>query len=216
MGFPCSLTTGEMALYVLGVGSWRPVDNRRCPATRMRRRVQDLMAKPPLPVMIARDEARLVVTAYTLARWPCRLSLSWGAYRSDICIRYLVPPCHVEKAKWCPNAGEEEVACDFDLPEMVQATFYAMLLNDVVGLSIARGFIVTDSFGEGVPVGMLEVCDLAVVTENHALYEGDSGCVHVLNSAQSALPFRDSSLGTRGLLLPFKPSNSSRVCRIRH
>ncbi|KAJ8425253.1 hypothetical protein Cgig2_015860 [Carnegiea gigantea] len=38
----------------------------------------------------------------------------------------------------------EEAACEFELPEMVQATFYAMLLNDAVGLGIVSGFIAAD------------------------------------------------------------------------
>ncbi|KAJ8439414.1 hypothetical protein Cgig2_001754 [Carnegiea gigantea] len=35
----------------------------------------------------------------------------------------------------------EEAAHDFELPEMVQATFYAMLINDAIGLGIVSGFI---------------------------------------------------------------------------
>ncbi|KAJ8421484.1 hypothetical protein Cgig2_014962 [Carnegiea gigantea] len=38
----------------------------------------------------------------------------------------------------------EEAAHDFNLPEMVQATFYAMLLNDAMELGIASGFIDVD------------------------------------------------------------------------
>ncbi|KAJ8441400.1 hypothetical protein Cgig2_002359 [Carnegiea gigantea] len=93
-------------LGVIGVGSWRPVGNKRHPVTRIKRRVQDLTAKLPLLVMITRDEARLVVTI--------RAGHSGGAAR------------------------------DFNLREMVQATFYAMLLNDAVGLGIASGFIAAD------------------------------------------------------------------------
>ena len=54
----------------------------------------------------------------------------------------------------CPHfalSNAEEAACNFELPEMVQATFYAMLLNDAVGLGIVSGFIAADlkAFLEG-------------------------------------------------------------------
>jgi len=35
----------------------------------------------------------------------------------------------------------EGSATDFELPEMVQATFYAMLLNDAVELGVVYGFM---------------------------------------------------------------------------
>jgi len=35
-------------------------------------------------------------------------------------------------------------ALDFGLPEMVHATFYAMLFNDAVALSVMSGFIADD------------------------------------------------------------------------
>ena len=38
----------------------------------------------------------------------------------------------------------EEATCDFELPEMVQATFYATILNDVIELGIVSGFMVVD------------------------------------------------------------------------
>ncbi|KAJ8444575.1 hypothetical protein Cgig2_013854 [Carnegiea gigantea] len=47
----------------------------------------------------------------------------------------------------CPHFSlpeAERVALDFELPEMVQAIFYAMLLNDAIVLGIVRGFIVDD------------------------------------------------------------------------
>ncbi|KAJ8426858.1 hypothetical protein Cgig2_006533 [Carnegiea gigantea] len=45
----------------------------------------------------------------------------------------------------CPRFSlpeAEGAAADFELPEMVQATFYAMLLNEVVELGVIRGFMV--------------------------------------------------------------------------
>ena len=38
----------------------------------------------------------------------------------------------------------ERAVLDFELPEMVQATFYAMLLNDAVELGIVSGFLADD------------------------------------------------------------------------
>ena len=45
----------------------------------------------------------------------------------------------------CPRFSlpeAEGTAADFELPEMVQAIFYAMLLNEAIELSVVRGFIV--------------------------------------------------------------------------
>jgi len=44
----------------------------------------------------------------------------------------------------CPRFSlpeAEGAAADFELPEMVQATFYAMLLNEAVELGVVHGFI---------------------------------------------------------------------------
>jgi len=42
------------------------------------------------------------------------------------------------------TARAEEVACNFELPGMVSATFYAMLLIDVVELGIVNRFMIVD------------------------------------------------------------------------
>ncbi|KAJ8441232.1 hypothetical protein Cgig2_033956 [Carnegiea gigantea] len=49
----------------------------------------------------------------------------------DLCPRFLLPEA-------------ERATHDFELPEMVQATSYAMPLNDAVELGAARGFIADD------------------------------------------------------------------------
>ncbi|KAJ8426452.1 hypothetical protein Cgig2_031101 [Carnegiea gigantea] len=49
----------------------------------------------------------------------------------DLCPRFSLPEA-------------ERAALDFELPEMVQATFYAMLLNDAVELGIVSGFLTDD------------------------------------------------------------------------
>ncbi|KAJ8420761.1 hypothetical protein Cgig2_030937 [Carnegiea gigantea] len=49
----------------------------------------------------------------------------------DLCSRFSLPEA-------------KRAAADFELPEMVQATFHAMLLNDAVELGVVRGFIADD------------------------------------------------------------------------
>ena len=49
----------------------------------------------------------------------------------DLCPRFTLPDV-------------EEATHDFELPEMVQATFYVMLLNDAVELGTVSGFIAAD------------------------------------------------------------------------
>ncbi|KAJ8431037.1 hypothetical protein Cgig2_022979 [Carnegiea gigantea] len=129
-------------LGVIGVGSWRPVDRRR-PVTRMRRRAQDLTAKPPFLVMIARSEAQLAVTveACILEREreretqfaaPTRV-LHW---RNASCPPRPLPEDYRELCPHFVLFKAEEAVRDFELSEMIWATFYAMLLNDAVGLDI--------------------------------------------------------------------------------
>ncbi|KAJ8420581.1 hypothetical protein Cgig2_010236 [Carnegiea gigantea] len=57
------------------------------------------------------DAMRLGLQAYTMGRRPYDPSLSWGVYRSNIYIRYLVPHRHVARTEWCPNAGQAEECC---------------------------------------------------------------------------------------------------------
>ncbi|KAJ8432114.1 LOW QUALITY PROTEIN: hypothetical protein Cgig2_027302 [Carnegiea gigantea] len=66
------------------------------------------------------------------------------------------PPCPLPEdyRELCPHfalSKAEEAARDFELPEIVQATFYAMLLNDAIELGIVNGFIAADlkAFLEG-------------------------------------------------------------------
>ncbi|KAJ8431019.1 hypothetical protein Cgig2_003834 [Carnegiea gigantea] len=62
------------------------------------------------------------------------------------------PPCPLpeECRELCPCftlSEAEEAARDFDLPKMVQATFYAMLFSDAIELVIASGFIAAELKG---------------------------------------------------------------------
>jgi len=43
----------------------------------------------------------------------------------------------------------EAKAADFELPEMIHATFYAMLLNEAVELGAVRGFMTEGLVGPG-------------------------------------------------------------------
>lgn len=60
---------------------------------------------------------------------------------------HLLCPLPEDYRELCPcftSSEAEEAARDFDLLEMVQATFYAMLFNDAMELIIVSGFIVVD------------------------------------------------------------------------
>ena len=86
MGFPCSLTTDEMALYMLGNFEWH------------RREV----VFPPAPLPYDYKEL-------------------------------------------CPDfslAVAEEYAQDYEVPELPQAIFMAMLLNDIVKLGVLSGWMI--------------------------------------------------------------------------
>ncbi|KAJ8419411.1 hypothetical protein Cgig2_025508 [Carnegiea gigantea] len=119
MEFLCSLMTDEMAFYVLGNFEW------------YRREV----AFPPLPLPYDYEElcldfvlaeAEEYARDYEFPSHPMWASLPprplLKDYR-DLCLNFTLS-----------DAGQ--VACDFGIPEIVQATFYTMLLNDAVELSM--------------------------------------------------------------------------------
>ena len=49
----------------------------------------------------------------------------------DLCLGFTLPDA-------------EEAACDFDIPEIIQATFYAILLNNAVELSVVSRDMIGD------------------------------------------------------------------------
>ena len=57
-------------------------------------------------------------------RLPCPLPNDY----QDLCPRFVI-------------SNAEQAAHDFELPEMVHATFYTMLLNDAMTLALVGGFI---------------------------------------------------------------------------
>ncbi|KAJ8434208.1 hypothetical protein Cgig2_015697 [Carnegiea gigantea] len=70
-----------------------------------------------------------------------RESFIWHWKRATFPSRLLPKYYHVP----CPHFSLPEAkgaAADFELPEMVQVTFYAMLLNEAVELDVVRGFMV--------------------------------------------------------------------------
>ncbi|KAJ8451980.1 hypothetical protein Cgig2_016561 [Carnegiea gigantea] len=60
-----------------------------------------------------------------------------------LCLRFSLPEA-------------ERVAADFELPEILQVTFYTMLLNEAVELSVVRGFM-ADGLKSSL-VGLNELC----------------------------------------------------------
>ncbi|KAJ8429798.1 hypothetical protein Cgig2_015630 [Carnegiea gigantea] len=72
-----------------------------------------------------------------------RVSFRWR-WRSTTCPRR---PLLVDYQDLCPQftlSDVERAALDFELPEIVQATFYAMLLNDAVKMGIVSNFPIID------------------------------------------------------------------------
>ncbi|KAJ8431006.1 hypothetical protein Cgig2_025688 [Carnegiea gigantea] len=60
--------------------------------------------------------------------------------------------------------GAKGVAADFELPEMVQATFYAMLLNEVVELGVVHGFM-----AEGLKSAPVGLSPRPLISDYHGL-----------------------------------------------
>ncbi|KAJ8438991.1 LOW QUALITY PROTEIN: hypothetical protein Cgig2_012987 [Carnegiea gigantea] len=149
----------------VGAGSWRPI-YRKHPMTRKYRRARGR------GVSSGNTGIRHPITYYHVTRteW-CRnagqFRNTWSPFAPPIPLYKsragILMEGHLKAFHWrsasrpsrllpedyqelCPHftlSEVEEAARDFDLSEMVQATFYAMLLNDVVELGIARGFIAT-------------------------------------------------------------------------
>ncbi|KAJ8448595.1 hypothetical protein Cgig2_010482 [Carnegiea gigantea] len=72
-----------------------------------------------------------------------RGSFRWH-WRIAICPPHPLPEDYQDLCLRFTLSDAERAALDFELPEMVQVTFYAILLNDDVELGIVSGFIVID------------------------------------------------------------------------
>ncbi|KAJ8434327.1 hypothetical protein Cgig2_010944 [Carnegiea gigantea] len=188
MGFPCSLTTDEMAHYVLGNFEWY---HREVvfPPRPLPFNYEELY--PNLILVVAEEYAQDYEVPELLqgqdassaleeeeslgSDGQTRLSSDGseerGSARNDLGMGILCetegmanharetfrwhwksashPPRPPPKDYWdlCPCFAlfnEEEAARDFELPEMVQTTFYAMLLNNAVELDIVSRFMAAD------------------------------------------------------------------------
>jgi len=72
-----------------------------------------------------------------------RESFRWG-WRSTTCPPRLPTDNYQDLCPQFTLPDAERAALDFELPEMVQATFYGMLLNDAVKLGTVSGFLAVD------------------------------------------------------------------------
>ncbi|KAJ8444094.1 hypothetical protein Cgig2_025095 [Carnegiea gigantea] len=166
-GFPCSLSTKEMAEYVVRHFVW---DQRGAafPPLPLPKDFQALCSSyklavaeeavedyefPELPqeifyAMLLNKAERLGVlhgsvpdeggTKGNFRSRPTRRGLGGGPH---VRLTPLPEDYHV----LCPHFSlpeAEGAATDFELPEMMQATFYAMLLNEAVELGVVHGFMV--------------------------------------------------------------------------
>jgi len=74
---------------------------------------------------------------------PVQSTFRWH-WRSASCPPCPIPEDYRELYPCFTQSKAKEVARDFEHPEMVQATFYAMLLNGNVELGIMSGFVATN------------------------------------------------------------------------
>ncbi|KAJ8441585.1 hypothetical protein Cgig2_023149 [Carnegiea gigantea] len=123
---------------VIGVGSWRPA-NRKHSVTRKRRGAR---AFPPFwDTEVMADHIRE--------------TFKWHLWRS-LCPPHPLPEDYRDLCPSFTLPYAKEVAYNFNIPEIVQATFYLMLLNNAVGLSLVS----RDTTGgfEGDPQGPAQAC----------------------------------------------------------
>ncbi|KAJ8426088.1 LOW QUALITY PROTEIN: hypothetical protein Cgig2_006569 [Carnegiea gigantea] len=142
-----------------GERAWRPVDIRHL-VTRKKRRARGPTTKPPFLVVTARSEGRLATTfeACILESLFTTLTMAFPLFQDAGEMADYVR----ETFQWhwrsasCPSSFTSGgllramptlysvQVCDSELPEMVQVTFYTMLLNDAVELGIVSVFMATD------------------------------------------------------------------------
>ncbi|KAJ8438624.1 hypothetical protein Cgig2_017962 [Carnegiea gigantea] len=125
------------------------------------RRAQGQTTKPPSPVIAARSEARLSmafrtekdkysrerdsILPFVMAFPPFHDTVEMANYFRETFKWHLRGASHLLRPlleyyqDLCPSftlSDTDEAACDFDIPEIVQATFYAMVVKDAVQLSV--------------------------------------------------------------------------------
>ncbi|KAJ8441084.1 hypothetical protein Cgig2_000345 [Carnegiea gigantea] len=138
MGFPRSLMTDEMVLYILGNFEW--YHREVVSPTGLYHTIIESYARTSI-LLGRRVRSTLRSTRAALGgrlkRW-----LTTSGKASDG-IEGVPHTLHVHSQETTGGYAEEALH-DFELPEIVEATIYAMLLNDAAGLGIVSGFIVAD------------------------------------------------------------------------
>ncbi|KAJ8420765.1 hypothetical protein Cgig2_030941 [Carnegiea gigantea] len=107
-------------------------------------KTRPLRGQPPLRMVTSRGEAVKPINARLAPTsgdgQTCERVFVWRWKRALRLTRPLLENFHA----LCPRFSlpkAKGVATDFELPEMVQATFYAMLWNEAVELGVASGFM---------------------------------------------------------------------------
>ncbi|KAJ8434092.1 LOW QUALITY PROTEIN: hypothetical protein Cgig2_005771 [Carnegiea gigantea] len=94
--------------------------------------------------MTAKSEARLASIVEACTSWRPKRWLTTCEKPSNG-IGAVLHALHVHSRRTAKSyVHAEEAAHDFEIPKIVQATFYAMLLNDDIGLGILSGFLVAN------------------------------------------------------------------------
>ncbi|KAJ8434141.1 hypothetical protein Cgig2_000861 [Carnegiea gigantea] len=184
MGFPRLMTTDEMALHILGNFEWYhrevafpprllPSDcEELCPNfvfAEAEEYARDYEV-PELPqvvflVMLLNGAVKVgVLRGWMIGVMESAIKeLRWNTFQAWHLRRasrppHLFPEDYRELYPSFTLPDEEEAAHDFNIREIVQATFYAMLLNDAVELGIVNRFMATDLKAtlEGLRCGLLE------------------------------------------------------------
>ncbi|KAJ8433390.1 hypothetical protein Cgig2_019180 [Carnegiea gigantea] len=158
MAFPCSLSTKEMAEYIVRHFKWdqrgvafppsTPLKDFQalCPSYEltMAEEAAEHFELPKLPqvifyAMLLNEAKGLGVLHGGMADY-VRESFIWRWRRATRPPHPFPEDYHILSPHFSlPEA--ERGAADFELPEIVQATFYAMLLNEAVELAVLRGFV---------------------------------------------------------------------------
>ncbi|KAJ8423386.1 hypothetical protein Cgig2_000556 [Carnegiea gigantea] len=105
-----------------------------------------------------------------------------------LCLRFLLPKA-------------ERAAVDFELPEIVQATFYAMLLNEAVELGVVLGFMAKSL--KSFLVGLSWSCfEARMGRTDHELREAQLRQRTATMEVRSPLDGQEESSGSNGSPLP--------------
>ncbi|KAJ8433878.1 hypothetical protein Cgig2_021261 [Carnegiea gigantea] len=142
IAFPCSLDTGEIAEYVAYHFEW---DWRRLNGDRVfEARFQEKTEREEEGSDTERSASSSDGDEQGEARQEEAASPSDDDKQEATCLPHPLPDDYQDLCPRFSLSEPERAALDFKLPEIVQATFYAMLLNDAVDLGIVSGFLADD------------------------------------------------------------------------